>query len=159
MNVTVFGATGQIGSQVVDQLRSHGHKVTAYIRNPSKLPARWGEDVNVVVGELSDPTAVDAAVAGADAVVTALGPDLSRKATGRPLVDGTAGWSARVRRRATRPTARSSGSASLSSPPGGAAPGRVVPCLPVPAVQKRSLCPSLRPVDAVVATARFSATS
>ena len=89
MNVTLFGATGAIGAQVTDQLRSRGHSVTAYVRNPAKVPAGWGEGVNVVVGELSDPTAVDEAVAGANAVISALGPDLSRKATGLPLVDGT----------------------------------------------------------------------
>jgi putative NADH-flavin reductase len=89
MNVTLVGATGAIGAQVTDQLRSRGHSVTAYVRNPAKVPADWGEGVNVVVGELSDPTAVDEAVAGANAVISALGPDLSRKATGLPLVDGT----------------------------------------------------------------------
>ena len=89
MNVTVFGATGGVGSQVVDQLRSRGHRVTAYVRNPSKVPSSWGEDVTVVVGELSDAEAVDRAVHGADAVVSALGPSLDRKATGLPLVEGT----------------------------------------------------------------------
>lgn len=53
MNVTLFGATGAIGAQVTDQLRSRGHSVTAYVRNPAKVPAGWGEGVNVVVGELS----------------------------------------------------------------------------------------------------------
>jgi putative NADH-flavin reductase len=75
MNVTVFGATGSIGSQVVDELRSRGHAVTAYVRNPAKVPAAWGKDVAVV--------------AGADAVISALGPTLSRTATGLPLVEGT----------------------------------------------------------------------
>ncbi len=89
MNVTVFGATGGVGSQVVDQLRSRGHQVTAYVRNPNKTPAGWGDDVTVVVGELSDAAAIDRAVAGADAVVSALGPSLDRKATGLPLVEGT----------------------------------------------------------------------
>jgi putative NADH-flavin reductase len=89
MNVTVFGATGGIGSQVVDQLRSRGHKVTAYVRNSSKVPATWSHDVTIVAGELSDAGAIDHAVAGADAVVSALGPDLSRKATGLPLLEGT----------------------------------------------------------------------
>src|SRR3954463_11003478 len=89
MNVTVFGATGGIGAQVVDQLRSRGHSVTAYLRNPAKVPASWGDGDNVVVGELNDAQAVESAVAGADAVVSALGPNLSRKATGQPLIDGT----------------------------------------------------------------------
>jgi nucleoside-diphosphate-sugar epimerase len=91
MNVTVFGATGVVGSHVVDQLRSRGHQVTAYVRNPGKVPATWGadEDITVVVGELSDAEAVDRVVQGADAVVSALGPSLNRKATGLPLVEGT----------------------------------------------------------------------
>jgi putative NADH-flavin reductase len=89
MNVTVFGATGAIGRQVVDQLTSRGHAVTAYVRNPRKVPTTWGEDVAVVVGEITDAAAIDRAVAGADAVVSALGPSLSRKATGLPLVEGT----------------------------------------------------------------------
>ena len=74
MNVTVFGATGAIGAQVVDQLRANGHGVTAYVRNPGKVPATWGDDVTVVVGEITDAAAIDRAVAGADAVVSALGP-------------------------------------------------------------------------------------
>ena len=89
MNVTVFGATGGVGAKVVDQLRSHGHQVTAYVRNPDKVPADWGDRVTVVVGELADADAIDRAVQGADAVVSALGPSLDRKATGLPLVEGT----------------------------------------------------------------------
>ena len=89
MNVTVFGATGGVGSQVVDQLRTRGHHVTAYVRNPAKVPTTWSDDVTLVVGELSDAEAVDRAVQGADAVVSALGPSLDRKATGLPLVEGT----------------------------------------------------------------------
>lgn len=89
MNVTVFGATGGIGRQVVDQLRSKGHTVTAYVRNPGKVPATWGEDVRVEVGEITEAAAIDRAVAGADAIVSALGPSMARKATGLPLVEGT----------------------------------------------------------------------
>ena len=51
VTVTVFGATGGVGSQVVDQLRSRGHTVTAYVRNPSKVPSTWGEDVTKPVPE------------------------------------------------------------------------------------------------------------
>jgi putative NADH-flavin reductase len=89
MNVTVFGATGAIGQQVVEQLRTRGHAVTAYVRNPGKVPAGWGQDVSVVVGGITDAAAIDRAVAGADAVVSALGPSMDRKATGLPLVEGT----------------------------------------------------------------------
>jgi putative NADH-flavin reductase len=89
MNVTVFGATGAIGSLTVAELLERGHQVTAYVRNPAKVPATWAGRVKVVVGEMSDAAAVDSAVAGADAVVSALGPSMDRKATGLPLVAGT----------------------------------------------------------------------
>ncbi|MET7539600.1 NAD(P)H-binding protein [Streptomyces sp. NPDC005507] len=89
MNVSVFGATGAIGSLAVTELLERGHRVTAYARNPGKVPGSWGERVRVVVGEMSDQVAIDSAVAGADAVVSALGPSMDRKATGLPLVAGT----------------------------------------------------------------------
>lgn len=63
--------------------------MTAYVRNSNKVPGSWGDDVTIVVGELTDTAAIDRAVQGADAVVSALGPNLDRKATGLPLVEGT----------------------------------------------------------------------
>ena len=89
MNVTVFGATGAIGSLTVNELVTNGHTVTAYARNPNKIPPEWGDQVRVIIGELSDADAIDRAVQGADVVVSALGPSLDRKATGMPLIDGT----------------------------------------------------------------------
>ena len=43
----------------------------------------------MIAGELTDAAAVRRAVHGADAVISALGPSLDRKATGMPLIDGT----------------------------------------------------------------------
>jgi putative NADH-flavin reductase len=37
LRVAVFGASGNIGRHVVDQLLAAGHIVTAYVRNPAKL--------------------------------------------------------------------------------------------------------------------------
>ncbi|WP_109526717.1 MULTISPECIES: NAD(P)-dependent oxidoreductase [Nocardia] len=90
MKVTVFGATGAIGSLTVDRLLDDGHTVTAYTRNPAKVPDRWGDRVRLVIGEVSDAAAIDSAVDGTDAVVSALGPSMDRKATGTPLIEGTA---------------------------------------------------------------------
>ena len=89
MKITVFGATGAIGSLTVSELLDRGHEVTAYVRNPAKIPSTWAERVRVVIGEMSDTDAIDSAIAGADAVVSALGPSMDRKATGLPLVEGT----------------------------------------------------------------------
>jgi putative NADH-flavin reductase len=86
--VAVFGATGGIGRLVVDQLLAAGHTVTAYVRNPAKLTVEH-PDLTIVQGELGDPAAVARAVAGTDAVISALGPTLKRGATGTPVADGT----------------------------------------------------------------------
>ena len=56
MNVTVFGATGAIGSLTVAELLERGHTVTAYARNRAKVPSTWGDRVRVVIGEMSDLT-------------------------------------------------------------------------------------------------------
>ncbi|MEV7649845.1 NAD(P)H-binding protein [Arthrobacter sp. NPDC089319] len=89
MNVTVFGATGAIGSLTVNELIANGHTVTAYARNAAKIPASWGDKVRVVIGEITDQTKIDQAIAGADAVISALGPAMDRKAQGTPLIEGT----------------------------------------------------------------------
>ena len=88
MKLTVFGATGGIGREVVTQALDRGDQVTAYVRNPAKLDLTH-PNLTVITGELTDREAVQLAVRGADAVISALGPSLDRKATGMPLVDGT----------------------------------------------------------------------
>jgi putative NADH-flavin reductase len=88
MNITVLGATGGVGREVVTQALDAGHQVTAYVRNPAKLGLTH-PNLTVVTGELTDQEAARRAVHGADAVISALGPSLDRKATGMPLVDGT----------------------------------------------------------------------
>lgn len=64
--VLVTGATGQIGSEVVSQLRGNGCQVRAMSRNPdaAHLPA----DVEVVRGDLCAPDTLDACLNGIDSV-------------------------------------------------------------------------------------------
>jgi putative NADH-flavin reductase len=88
MRLTVFGATGGVGREVVAQALDRGDQVTAYVRNRVKLDLTHPE-LTVIAGEIADVEAVRRAVSGADAVISALGPSLDRKATGMPLVDGT----------------------------------------------------------------------
>ncbi len=73
MKLTVFGATGRTGQHVVEQSLAAGHDVTAYARNLSKL-ATLHERLNVVQGDITDPVCVAQAIAGADAVISVLGP-------------------------------------------------------------------------------------
>ncbi|MFG3248203.1 NAD(P)-dependent oxidoreductase [Streptomyces sp. NPDC048187] len=80
MRLTVFGATGGIGQEVVRQALAAGHRVTAVVRDPARLPVT-GEGLEVFRADLSDPAAVRAAVAGRDAVLSGLGAR-SRKDAG-----------------------------------------------------------------------------
>ena len=88
LHVAVFGASGNIGRLVVEQLLAAGHTVTAYVRNPAKLTVAH-LNFRVVVGELDDASAVARTITGADAVISALGPTLRRGATGTPVTGGT----------------------------------------------------------------------
>jgi nucleoside-diphosphate-sugar epimerase len=74
MKITLFGATGGVGGQVMAQARTAGYEVTAVIRSLKTLPS----DVHVVRTDLAsaDPVTVESAVAGADAVVSAIGAGL-----------------------------------------------------------------------------------
>ncbi|WP_217170309.1 NAD(P)-dependent oxidoreductase [Streptomyces sp. AC512_CC834] len=72
MELTVFGATGGIGQEIVRQALGAGHRVTAVVRDPARLHVD-GERLEVFRADLGDPAAVQSAVAGRDAVLSGLG--------------------------------------------------------------------------------------
>jgi len=72
MKVVVFGATGPTGREVVAQALDAGHEVRAFARNPAAVGS-WAPGLEVVQGDVLDPSAVRAAVGGMDAVLSALG--------------------------------------------------------------------------------------
>ncbi|MYV41329.1 NAD(P)H-binding protein, partial [Streptomyces sp. SID1328] len=63
MRLTVFGATGGVGGEIVRQALDAGHEVTAVVRDPARLTVT-GERLQVVRAGLSDPEALRGAVAG-----------------------------------------------------------------------------------------------
>ncbi len=72
MNLLAFGATGSVGRQVVAQALEQGHAVTAFVRDPAKLDIA-DPQLQVFEGDVLDPSAVEAAMHGHDAVLCALG--------------------------------------------------------------------------------------
>jgi putative NADH-flavin reductase len=72
MKVIVFGATGTVGRLVVEQALQEGHEVTAFTRNPARMPQQH-ERLQIAQGDVTDLDAVQRAVAGHDAVVVTLG--------------------------------------------------------------------------------------
>src|SRR6266568_1406271 len=72
MKLTIIAATGGVGRELLQQAVAAGHDVTAVVRNPGKL----FRQVRALTADLAapDPAALQSAVAGADAVLSGLGP-------------------------------------------------------------------------------------
>lgn len=118
MRITVFGATGGVGQEVVRQAVAAGHEVTAVVRDPARLPVPLSDVQVHTVARVDDPEALREAVAGRDAVLSALGSHgrkadgVAERLTGAVLAameaEGCGGcwWSARPRSAPGRPTTR-----------------------------------------------------
>lgn len=78
-SVLVVGATGQTGRLIVAELQARDYRVRAFARDADKARRILGDDVEVVSGDVKDPASLAPAVAGMDAVISAIG---ARGATG-----------------------------------------------------------------------------
>src|ERR1700727_3609592 len=78
MKVLVIGAAGKSGEALVYEALAAGHKVTAFVRGAAEYKKA---NVRVVAGDVLDAAAVDAAIAGQDAVIDALGGKTPWKVT------------------------------------------------------------------------------
>lgn len=92
MNISLFGASGMIGSRVLDEALRRGHTVTAIVRDPGKIGPRPG--VTVIAGDATDAASVANTAAGTDVTISAYSPqsgpqdDLSKNS--RALLEGLA---------------------------------------------------------------------
>jgi putative NADH-flavin reductase len=73
MKLVVFGATGGTGKQLVARGLDAGHDVIAVARKPEAVTTRH-ERLRVVQGDVLEPASVERAVAGGEAVLSAIGP-------------------------------------------------------------------------------------
>jgi putative NADH-flavin reductase len=77
VKLIIFGANGPTGRQTTRQAIAEGHTVTAVTRRPDAFPLS-DPRLRVVGADVLDPAAVETAVAGQDAVISALGVPYSR---------------------------------------------------------------------------------
>jgi putative NADH-flavin reductase len=73
MKIVVFGASRGVGLHVVKQASEAGHLVTAFVRSPERFEVKHA-NLRVCQGDSMDLTAVENAIAGHEAVISALGP-------------------------------------------------------------------------------------
>lgn len=67
--IAIIGATGRAGSQLLEEALRRGHSVLAIARDPSPLQGREGVTVKAL--DARDSAALQAAVTGVDAVLSA----------------------------------------------------------------------------------------
>ncbi|MFD5818255.1 NAD(P)-dependent oxidoreductase [Streptomyces sp. NPDC127038] len=80
MHITLLGATGPTGQQVLTQALESGHTITVLVRDPSRLPQRDDSRVTVITGDATVAGDVTRAV-GRGPVISALGPGKDFKST------------------------------------------------------------------------------
>lgn len=72
MKLAMFGATGRVGGEILKRALADGHQVTALQRSP-KLDQH--PNLSTVFGNVRNAKDVERCIAGADAVISALGTD------------------------------------------------------------------------------------
>ena len=72
MRVAIIAGSGGIGRWLLAIARENGDHVKTLVRDRRKLPGDLGV-IGVIEGDVRDPSAVDAVVAGCDVVLSALG--------------------------------------------------------------------------------------
>ena len=88
MQIFLTGATGYIGSAVLETLVRAGHDVTALVRDPEKADYLSRRGVRAVIGDLDKPASYGAEAERAEAVVhTALDGSARRDTIDRHAVD------------------------------------------------------------------------
>jgi putative NADH-flavin reductase len=93
VKLTIFGATGKTGIEVVKQALAQGHEVTAFVREASKTkldPEKidGADRLRIVCGDVYALAEVKQALRGQEAVVCSLGSSSLTKTTVR--AEGTA---------------------------------------------------------------------
>jgi nucleoside-diphosphate-sugar epimerase len=69
MRIFLTGATGYIGSAVLDAMKKGSHQVTAIARDPGKADGLLARGATPIIGELASPKTYIEAVRTADAVI------------------------------------------------------------------------------------------
>ena len=72
MRIVLYGATGMVGTRILQELLSRGHTVTAVVRDPSKLKAQ--NNLTIEKGDLLDADSIAKLAKGSDVVVSSYGP-------------------------------------------------------------------------------------
>ncbi|QIZ07016.1 NAD(P)H-binding protein [Priestia megaterium] len=86
MNICLFGATGRVGSIILENAMSQQHSVTALVRDMKKLNS-YGAGLEVKTGNVLNETDIANSLTGSDVVISALNTDGTTTLSGSmPLI-------------------------------------------------------------------------
>lgn len=92
MKVAIIGASGTIGKRITEEALRRGHDVTAILRNPERLEQEH-ERLKKVKADVMDPSSLEEAIHGHEAVISAFGPKFGQEeellAAARTILEGT----------------------------------------------------------------------
>ena len=94
--ILVTGATGTVGSSLVTALRLGGHEVRAMVQSHAAVPPSW-ENVVAVEADLGDPSTLEAAMTGVDAVYLLVPADPMMARYERNVIDAARNTAGRPR--------------------------------------------------------------
>lgn len=73
MNISIIGGTGFVGSYIIDALLAAGHTPRVLVRPGSEHKLHQAEHCETIPGDISDTTALENCLQGADAVIYLIG--------------------------------------------------------------------------------------
>jgi uncharacterized protein len=86
VNICLFGATGRVGSIILENAMSQQHSVTALVRDMKKLNS-YGAGLEVKTGNVLNETDIANSLTGSDVVISALNTDGTTTLSGSmPLI-------------------------------------------------------------------------
>ncbi|MCH9695271.1 MAG: NAD(P)H-binding protein [Gammaproteobacteria bacterium] len=82
LDIVVYGASGEVGSHIVQEALDRGHRVTAVSRKPEQVETRHA-NLSIVKGDLLDANSVSETVMGKDVVVLSVRGVIGRSGSPR----------------------------------------------------------------------------
>jgi uncharacterized protein len=117
MRVALIGATGFVGSQLLNEALARGHEVTAVVRRVERLPERPNLTAKQV--DIMDVDALAEALSGHEAVIAAFNPDRTQPGdVFERMVDGAKAIVAATKKAGVKRLLVVGGAASLEVAPG-----------------------------------------
>jgi (4-alkanoyl-5-oxo-2,5-dihydrofuran-3-yl)methyl phosphate reductase len=80
MNLLITGATGDVGSKVVDRLLQRGERPRIFVRSEDKARSIFGDRVDLFTGDLAEPSSLTQALEGVEAFyLVNTGPEIPQR--------------------------------------------------------------------------------